>query len=45
MVHLFDNCLPFEVIRENEFAPIKNATGIDSISTAQQLLMKHGYDL
>jgi UDP-N-acetylglucosamine/UDP-N-acetylgalactosamine diphosphorylase len=45
MVHLFDNCLPFEVIRENEFAPIKNATGVDSISTAQQLLMKQGYDL
>jgi UDP-N-acetylglucosamine/UDP-N-acetylgalactosamine diphosphorylase len=45
MVHLFDNCLPFEVIRENEFAPIKNATGVDSISTAQQLLIKHGYDL
>jgi UDP-N-acetylglucosamine/UDP-N-acetylgalactosamine diphosphorylase len=45
MIHLFDNCLPFEVIRENEFAPIKNATGVDSISTAQQLLIKHGYDL
>lgn len=45
MVHLFDNCLPFEVIRENEFAPIKNATGVDSISTARQLLMKHGYVL
>ena len=40
MVHLFDNCLSFEIIRENEFAPIKNATGVDSISTAQQLLMK-----
>jgi UDP-N-acetylglucosamine/UDP-N-acetylgalactosamine diphosphorylase len=45
MVHLFDNCLPYEVIRENEFAPIKNATGVDSISAAQLLLMKHGYDL
>jgi UDP-N-acetylglucosamine/UDP-N-acetylgalactosamine diphosphorylase len=45
MVHLFDNCLPFEVIRENEFAPIKNATGVDSISTARQLLMKQGNDL
>ncbi|ABX43483.1 UTP--glucose-1-phosphate uridylyltransferase [Lachnoclostridium phytofermentans] len=45
MVHLFDNCLPFEVIREKEFAPIKNATGVDSISTAQQLLMKNGYDI
>ena len=45
MVHLFDNCLPFEVIRENEFAPIKNATGDDSIGTARQLLMRHGYVL
>jgi UDP-N-acetylglucosamine/UDP-N-acetylgalactosamine diphosphorylase len=45
MVHLVDNCLPFEVIRENEFAPIKNATGVDSISTARQLLFKRGYEL
>ena len=45
MIHLFDNCLPFEVVRENEFAPIKNATGVDSISTARQLLMENGYNL
>lgn len=45
MVHLFDNCLPFEVNREDEFAPIKNASGDDSISTARQLLEKHGYVL
>lgn len=45
MIHLFDNCLPFEVIRENEFAPIKNATGVDSISTARQLLMDNGHTL
>lgn len=45
MIHLFDNCLPFEVIRENEFAPIKNATGVDSISTARQLLKDNGYTL
>lgn len=45
MVHLFDNCLPFEVIRDDEFAPIKNATGDDSISTARQLLVKQGYIL
>lgn len=45
MVHLFDNCLPFEVIRENEFAPVKNAAGDDSIDTARQLLIKHGYVL
>jgi UDP-glucose pyrophosphorylase len=45
MVHLFDNCLPFEVIRENEFAPIKNAFGDDSIGTAQKLLINQGYIL
>lgn len=45
MVHLFEACLPFEVIRENEFAPIKNADGADSISTAQQLLLNQGYIL
>lgn len=45
MVHLFDTCLPFEVLREDEFAPIKNATGDDSINTARQLLMKQGYVL
>ena len=45
MVHLFDNCLPFEVIREKEFAPIKNASGDDSIATARQLLINQGYTL
>ena len=45
MVHLFDSCLPFEVIRENEFAPIKNASGVDSVDTARQLLMRNGYGL
>lgn len=42
LVHLFDSCLPFEVVRENEFAPIKNATGDDSIDTARELLIKQG---
>lgn len=45
MIHLFDNCLPFEVMREKEFAPIKNATGVDSIDTARQLLLMNGYKL
>ncbi len=45
MVYLFDDCLPFEVIRENEFAPVKNAIGVDSISIARQLLIRHGYNL
>ena len=27
MIYLMDNCLSFEVDREKEFAPVKNATG------------------
>ena len=30
MIQLSESCLPFEVVREKEFAPIKNPTGIDS---------------
>ena len=39
------SCLPFEVIREKEFAPIKNKTGVDSVETAQALLELNGYKL
>ena len=39
------SCLPFEVIREKEFAPIKNKTGVDSVESAQALLEKNGYNL
>lgn len=39
MIELFEDCFPFEVIRENEFAPIKNATGNDSLETARKLLL------
>jgi UDP-N-acetylglucosamine/UDP-N-acetylgalactosamine diphosphorylase len=42
MVHILDNCLPFEVVREAEFAPIKNASGVDSLESARELLMKKG---
>lgn len=42
MVHILDNCLPFEVVREDEFAPIKNVSGADSIESARELLMKKG---
>ncbi len=45
LVHLFDNCLPFEVVREKEFAPIKNASGDDSIDTARELLLKRNIEL
>ena len=34
--------LPFEVVREKEFAPIKNKTGVDSVESARELLKKNG---
>ena len=45
LVHLTDSCLPFEVVREKEFAPIKNPTGIDSVESARKLLQDCGYVL
>lgn len=45
MIHLMDNCLPYEVVREKEFAPIKNVTGVDSLESARELLRKNGQDL
>jgi UDP-N-acetylglucosamine/UDP-N-acetylgalactosamine diphosphorylase len=37
--------LPFEVVREKEFAPIKNKTGIDSVESARELLKLNGVEL
>lgn len=45
MIEYADSCLPFEVVREKEFAPIKNKTGVDSVESAQALLEKNGYVL
>lgn len=45
MIHELDGCLPFEVVREKEFAPIKNATGIDSVESARELCKKNGIAL
>lgn len=45
MIHLLDSCLPFEVVREKEFAPIKNKTGVDSVETARELLKQNGVKL
>ena len=45
MVRLMESCLPFEVVREQEFAPIKNKTGVDSVESAQALLQKNGVKL
>ena len=42
MIKLMETCLPFEVVREREFAPIKNRTGVDSVDTARELLQKNG---
>ncbi len=42
MIHQLDSCLPFEVERSREFAPIKNKTGIDSVESAKALLQKNG---
>jgi len=45
MIHELDSCLPFEVEREREFAPIKNRTGVDSVDSARELLKKNGIAL
>ncbi len=45
MIHMMDNCLAYEVVREREFAPIKNKEGVDSVNTAKELLKKNGVQL
>ncbi|MBQ8444175.1 MAG: UTP--glucose-1-phosphate uridylyltransferase [Clostridia bacterium] len=45
MVELASRVLPFEVIREKEFAPIKNKEGVDSVESARKLLELNGYIL
>ena len=42
LIHAMDSCLSYEIIREKEFAPIKNKEGVDSIETARELLIKNG---
>ena len=44
MIHKMENCLSFEVEREKEFAPIKNATGVDSLESARELMKKNGME-
>lgn len=45
MVRMMETCLPFEVVREREFAPIKNKTGVDSVESARELLKLNGVEL
>lgn len=45
MIHELDSCLPYEVVRNREFAPIKNKTGIDSVESARELCKKNGIEL
>lgn len=45
MIKLLDSCCAYEVVREREFAPIKNLTGVDSVESARALLQKNGIEL
>jgi UDP-N-acetylglucosamine/UDP-N-acetylgalactosamine diphosphorylase len=42
MIHEVDSCLPFEVERSKEFAPIKNREGVDSVDSARKLCLENG---
>ena len=44
MVHMMDGCVPYEVEREREFAPIKNLHGIDSLDSARELMRGCGIE-
>lgn len=45
MIHMQDSCLSYEVVRSKEFAPVKNATGTDSVESARLLLKENGVEL
>ncbi|MBE5745513.1 MAG: UDPGP type 1 family protein [Clostridiales bacterium] len=45
LIKLMGSALPFEVVREKEFAPIKNKTGVDSVESARELLRQNGVEL
>ena len=45
LVERMDSCLAYEIVREHEFAPVKNATGIDSAASAREMLLAQGYEL
>lgn len=45
MIRMMDDTVPYEVVREKEFAPIKNLHGVDSLDTARELLKGCGVEL
>ena len=45
LVERMPSCLAYEILREKEFAPVKNLTGIDSVDTAREMLLGAGYEL
>lgn len=45
MVHKMRSCLSYEIVRDYEFAPIKQSTGVDSVESARALLQKNGVTL
>jgi len=45
MIHMFDDVLVYETIRNQEFAPIKNKDGVDSLDSARKLLLENNYKL
>ena len=45
LVERMPSCLAYEILREKEFAPVKNLTGVDSVDTAREMLLKQGYEL
>lgn len=45
MVHMMEDCLPYEVDRAREFAPIKNLHGVDSLDSARDLMRGCGIEL
>ncbi|MFR4352495.1 MAG: UTP--glucose-1-phosphate uridylyltransferase [Roseburia sp.] len=45
MVHMMEDCVPYEVDRAKEFAPIKNLHGVDSLDTARELMRGCGIEL
>lgn len=41
-ISFFDSLCAYEIVREREFAPIKNRSGVDSVETARALLEANG---